>query len=503
MIHRKISFYKLPLLVVLVYVVMFGILFRDFNKGLWWDEASFLIVVKEIVGQKVCGSETNRSWEWARFPGYPLTLAPFVLLFGLNLSVLRILQTVFMIVSLCFLYLLASELYGKKVASISIILLSTSWIVMFYWLRLLAHIEAMAIAILAIYLFYTGWFRNSPIRLALAGLVLGFMYLLRIEAIPIILGLLIFLIITEKLSFFKQKKFYILVGTFLIPFTSYQLWQYHRFGDVFYQERLIYELVREMNESYFAYFEMLPHVIAGSMFGIHITLLIFIIGLVYIILHYKEKKYLLLAVLFIFYLLTTSLSPHHEDRYLIPILPVTFLIISIAIVLITNTVVKQEHYRVALSFLLTIFLSYLSLSYGWPIIRIKAPTYSVTLEASKELNKLPNTYVIVPFSVEAPHPQLCLFAENKIFLKLPVFENLSSEENFNLLLQLAREKDALIYYAFPYDGDVDYLTLRRFFTLYGFDETSYSKWLEKTGLEIVRILREETGALVIIYRVKK
>lgn len=502
---EKFTIFEWILLAVISLVFIFGLIFRNLNTGLWWDEASFLVQAKDLSGENICISETNSSWEAHRLPGFSLILIPFIKIFDLNLSLLRFLQTIFVVITIIFLYLFACEMYGKKTAIISVILLSSSWLVLFYSLRILAHIPAMAIAVCALYLFYVGWEKGKSKSIILSGFLFGFYYLIRIESIYFILALVFYLFLKEKFSLIKNKKFYLLLIPFLIPFLIYQLWEFSNFGAFLYQEKLNYELVKHYGESYLAFFPMLPHIIAGSLLGIPISLIFFIIGLAYTIINYKKKTNLLLSIFFIIFFISASISPHHEDRYFIPVLPVIFIITSIAIILTINTITKNDSYRMTLYVITALFLSYLSITYGWQIIMVKAPTYSVVIEAGKQISYLTNKYVFVPFSVNAPHPQVCLFAKDKIFLSVPVSNQSTSQENLNKLIGEAREKDALIYYAFPYDGDIDYLTIRRFLTSEGMlDNASYSNWLNESGLEIVRILREnETGAIVIIYKVAK
>jgi 4-amino-4-deoxy-L-arabinose transferase-like glycosyltransferase len=497
------------LLSVIVIVFFAELMLINLNTGLWWDEASFLVQAKSIIGEKVCISETNRSWEAHRLPGFPLIIAPFIKIFDLNLSLLRIVEIFFVIITILSLYLLATNLYNKKVAITSIILLASSWLVLFYTLRILAHVPAMAIATLALYLFYTGWEEKNNKKILISALLFGFYYSIRIEALYFMAALSLYLVLKEKFSLFKNKKFYLFIIAFIIPFSLYQIWQFHSFGSLFYQEKLNYELVKNYGESYFAYFSMLPHIIAGSIFEIPIVLIFFIIGLIYLVINYKKKSNLMLLLFFLVFFIASSISPHHEDRYFIPVLPIIFIIASIAINIVVNLISKNENYRLIGCIILAIFFSYLSLSYGLPIITSKAPTYSVVIEAGKQLNYITNKYVFVPFSVSAPNPQICLFGKDKIYLRSVDSNALDSAtyhpENLTTLLEKAREKDALIYYAFPYDGDIDYLTIRRFITNEGFlDSFAYSNWLNETGLEIVSSLREnKTGAIVILYKVKK
>ena len=474
------------ILIILVLVTLLSrLILIDLNKGLWWDEASFLVEAKDFLGEKLC------DWEPHRMPGLPLLLLPFVSLFDLNLVALRLWQTFFMIIAVVFTYLLGKELYNKKVGFISALLLSLAWLPLFYSLRILAHVPAMAIIVMALYLFVKGSKSGDKSKMFFSGLSLGLCYSVRIESIPIFLSLLLFIAYREKLKVIKKRELYFFLLGFAIPFFSYQIWQLVKFGSFFHQEILNYELTRKMREPFFGYFQMFPHVFTIP------TLIFLLIGAAYSFIKIRERENFLLLIIFLVFLVLSSFSPHKEDRYLIPILPISFILTSIGINLVASIIRTSEIVRISVSFLIALLLSYFSLKYGFPILLAKAPTYSVVRDAAVYLSSYPsNQTIFVPFSVGAPSPQICLFAGPKEYLPYP--------KNLTILLNETREKRAIIYYAFPYDGDVDYISLRNFIINGKFKEHTYNEWLSRVGLRVEKVFKEEeTGALVILYTALK
>ena len=472
------------ILIILVLVTLLSrLILIDLNKGLWWDEASFLVEAKDFLGEKPC------DWEPHRMPGFPLLLLPFVSLFDLNLVALRLWQTFFMIIAVVFTYLLGKELYNKKVGFISALLLSLAWLPLFYSLRILAHVPATAIVVVALYFFVKGFKSEDKSKMFFSGLSLGLCYSVRIESIPIFLSLLLFIAYREKLRVIKKRELYFFLLGFAILFFSYQIWQLVKFGSFFHQETLNYELTRKMHEPFFGYFQMFPHVFTIP------TLIFLLIGAAYSFIKIRERENLLLLITFFVFLLLSSFSPHKEDRYLIPILPISFILTSVGINLVASIIRASEIVKVSVSLSITLLLSYFSLNYGFPILLAKAPTYSVVRDTAVYLSSYSNNQTIfIPFSVGAPSPQICLFAGPKEYLPYP--------KNLTALLSEARKKQAIIYYAFPYDGDVDYISLRNFLKDGSFDTLEYQRWLNETGLKVIKLFKEdETGAVIILYAV--
>ncbi|HUS50290.1 MAG TPA: hypothetical protein VMZ91_08990, partial [Candidatus Paceibacterota bacterium] len=127
---------KNPYNLVLIGVLVFALIIRLYyfsltmNQPLWWDEAEYMSLAKGFAGI----INSNYVFALNRFPGFPLVASLFYMVGITNEVVLRFfLAFIPSLIVLFLLYFVIKEMYpDKKIAIISVAILSVLWEHVFY-----------------------------------------------------------------------------------------------------------------------------------------------------------------------------------------------------------------------------------------------------------------------------------------------------------------------------------------------------------------------------------
>ncbi len=188
-----LSAIKNPYLVLSVILILVPSIFLiNFYQGYWWDEAVYLGLAKSLSNGYY---QINQNQEMFRPP-----FLPFMLSFFLFLGNLRLISVLFAVASVIITYLFAKELYGKKIAIIAALFLSTSHLFIFYSQKVLAEPVFCALFTLALYAFYKGVEKNKK-YLPLAGVAAALCFLTRYPGfllIPIFSAYIVLRIFEKK-----------------------------------------------------------------------------------------------------------------------------------------------------------------------------------------------------------------------------------------------------------------------------------------------------------------
>ncbi|MFA5173809.1 MAG: glycosyltransferase family 39 protein [Candidatus Pacearchaeota archaeon] len=199
------------------------------NQPLWWDEGEYM--------------STANYWALgipydihpARPPLFPFLAAILIKIgFGL-LGVKFLLELVPAILSILFIYKLIIEMYNdRKLALITGFILSVSWIHIFYTMRMMTDELSFLFGILAILCFWKGYVHDKgKIYIWLVGLFVALAFLSRLTGVLYGVFLIIFLLFTDRLKFFKNKNIWIALLIAFLTITPYLIWSYSYFGNAF------------------------------------------------------------------------------------------------------------------------------------------------------------------------------------------------------------------------------------------------------------------------------
>jgi hypothetical protein len=283
------------LLSVLIISLLARIFYFIYSHPIWWDAAVYLSMAKYIFTLGNLGL-----WEPIRPLLWPLLLG---LGFVSNINIIiwaYILTTICSIGIIYLVFEIAKKLYGEKVALLSAILVSLTWILFYFNVRMYTEIPSLFFALLALYFFL----KEKPF------LVGAFTALAFLTKFPQGIILIVFTLLYIK-SFKKLSKLYL---PFILITLPYFILNFYLYGSFINNLLLASEVVANAGLWIFQqpwYFYPL------ELFKQNILYLFAIPGIYFAI---KKKHYALLLPLVLFLIYFTQM-PHKEIRFAILFIP--------------------------------------------------------------------------------------------------------------------------------------------------------------------------------------
>jgi len=199
-------------ILIAAFVVRLIIFIKTMNQPLWYDEASYLMAGKKWG----LGLGIRDIWYYRRGFLFPLICA-FFFKFGLGEVSIRfmgiLLSTGFVFVS----YFIIKNMFNKKIALLSCIGLTLSWILLFFTGRILTDIPAAFLILLSLLFFWKGYVMKKGNKfIYLFALFFGLAVLIRMQSVMLIPPFLIMIFIKEKFKMFKNKSLWIALVIFAL-----------------------------------------------------------------------------------------------------------------------------------------------------------------------------------------------------------------------------------------------------------------------------------------------
>ncbi|MBS3162776.1 glycosyltransferase family 39 protein [Candidatus Woesearchaeota archaeon] len=388
----------LLLVMLLALIIRLYFFFKTHLQGLWWDEADYMTLAKNYAFDL---PEIAAPW---RAKGMSVLLGIAYQL-GANEIVQRLIIIAFSVLAIYLTYLLAKELYNKKVALIASALMSVLWVPLFWAARFSAETFVLPFYILAGLFFWKGYIQNKSYwYLILSGMLLAygiFVYESMGVFIPFVA---LFILVHDKLNFLKNKKFwYFMLGLLIVlPFVFYHYQTtegsiYPRLDRVYsgslaegteLDVKLETQGLLSVIGSGFTYFYMAPEYLKWPLLilvliGLY-TFLDLFLGLD-ILFKTKDEKltkdffviWWALSVLIMFGIYMAITMAYYEQRYIFPAYPMLMIIAARGIILIADFLETQKHRLGTLAiFILIIIVAVPHLSYANDIILSKATSFS-------------------------------------------------------------------------------------------------------------------------------
>ncbi|VVB76032.1 Dolichyl-phosphate-mannose-protein mannosyltransferase [Candidatus Tiddalikarchaeum anstoanum] len=313
--------------VLIILTFLLNIYFFSANKGIWWDEAEYLSFVNHLVK-----GSPYALWE-GRAIFYPLMLSIFGFI-NSSETFLRVGLVIIICLTIFFTYVSLQKLLNTKLAFLATLLLVSSWMYNFLSIRFLTEIPSLLFQMISLYFF----FKDDKKSRVLSGLFLGLGIATRFTSLLIIPSYLIFDILSKK----KIQNYIWIPAVLLgfIPILAYDLmigrFPFETFYTFIIQSMMPRTWGRNLGDWTY-YFANSP-IILGSI----ISLVFLGIGLLFALSRIKTKysnNIIFTLTYIIVYLITYSfLTELKEDRYMLPILPFIFIIVSMGLVSISKAI---------------------------------------------------------------------------------------------------------------------------------------------------------------------
>ena len=303
-------------------------LFSNPYQPLWWDESEYANKAKSIA----FNTEYNDLWSPRKPILLPLLSSIIFKIFESELMV-KLLIVIFSLITISMVYFIGKKIYEKKIALIATLFMSVLWLDIFFSNRLLTDVPSAALVALTMFSFIKAKENNNYFYLL--GILIALSYLMRVANIMLIGILLINLLITERLSFLKNKKIWTSAIITAVIIGSYFIWLFTNYENVVERLATLGEGVTPpFISSLFSYLSRFPSYLTipfliTFLFGLIPMLINVILGFD-IMLKGKDKELtnssFLLAWILPYLLFYGLILPNVEDRFLLPIfLPISLI----------------------------------------------------------------------------------------------------------------------------------------------------------------------------------
>jgi 4-amino-4-deoxy-L-arabinose transferase-like glycosyltransferase len=360
------------------------------NQPVWWDAADYLTEAKVLAGKlDIAYYFTPR-----RTFLLPLLWAGLLKL-GFGEVSFRILEFLFSVAMIPAVYMVGKKIFDKKIGLISSFLFAVFWLQIFYSNRLMTEIPSLTLLLFSVYFFWEAYTKKNEKIYIWFGVFLGLSFLIRAGTLVMFAVFPIFLLLTEKFKFFKNKYLwlgvlciFILMASFFI-FTSIK----QNVNAFSYFLALTPETATEGTARFSdmmglsgitEYAKIMPHYLANNI----VPLFLFIFGILFSLFNLfirigfakkspEEGKYLFILLLALVpFLFQAIVYNHVEDRYLMNAFPALFIMFSLGLVQIGKWLNNyKKYFGTFIVIILLIFCAYFQISYGNLMMTAKATSY--------------------------------------------------------------------------------------------------------------------------------
>ena len=432
-----------------VFLIVLGIAFllriwiflKTYQQPLWWDAADYLSTAKRWG----LGLNIRDIWYYRRGFLWPLISAGFFIL-GFGEKSIRFLEVLFSTGIVAVSYFLIKTMFNKKLALLSSIGLTASWILLFFTGRPLTSIPATFFLLLALLFFWKGYVLKQNYKfLYLFAIFYALAILIRMQYLLFALPFLVMMFSKEKFHFLKNKKIWIALLIFFIVLSpqiiSYTLHYGNPVTDItrYYLGIGVPSQTGQINERTFStifnYLKEMSYILVGqqtsiisSVFNPLIYLFpIFLIGVflffINLILGFDKifKSEELQKKLFIFFWILTLffilgyITDYVEHRYVIPALPFIFMIAVYPIIKVGAFIQKQrisKKLTALIIFTILILLLIPSLIWTNQLTETKKISYLEVKQAGEWIKQNSNPQDIV---ITNSLPQITYYSERSTY----------------------------------------------------------------------------------------
>ena len=291
-------------------------------------------------------------------------------------------------------YFLITEMFNKKLALLTSVGITFSWIFLFFSGRLLTEIPASLFLLLALLFFWKGFMKQGKTKyFVLFGVFAALSILTRMQYLMFAIPILLLAILKEKHKIFVNKKLWISVAVFALVMIP-QLYVHNaHFGNPVLDLTNYYlgiggisqtgevGVQLEKTSDLFLYINNLPYILNGNYFDagnrgyqnlirppfhLYPLYILFIIGFVLFFIDlflgidkiFREeeiqKKAFIFVWIVVIFIILGYMAPQLEQRYVMPTLPFLFFITVYPAVFVENFLRRKNVSEKKIFFVITI-----------------------------------------------------------------------------------------------------------------------------------------------------
>jgi hypothetical protein len=435
------------LLIVAAFILRYHYYAFTNTQTLWHDESEYVSMAKHYA----LGLEYHLS------PKRPFMFSGIISLFflaGLSEAIIRFFMIVLPSTLLVFLvYLLGKEMYDKRVGIIAALLTCISWTLLFWTTRMQPDSFSMVFQVSAILFMWKYWKNNKISHAFYAGALASLGFAFKVSGLLVPGAFLLFIIIKDRLSMFKNKGYWIFLFAFILFQIPQAIYTYKVFGNplaifgtdyltVVADETQPVNWAVAMQNINFYYFFTESILFYLFLLGVVLAMGIFL----YLDVLFKDRHKLFNAGLFsiLVFVLTSAYYifwiKGTDDRWVFIWLPFMFMLIGDACMFIYKYVKPYSKlFAVAIVVTLLAYGVYSQVMHADGLIKNKLGSYSQVKDAAVWMKEHSGKDDII---LSASYPQTVYYSERKViaYSSPTMSDAMNNLTNFERFLQEARPK---------------------------------------------------------------
>ena len=381
--------YNIALIVLIILAFSIRLYYFNITKfqPVWWDEAEYMIKANSLA----FGTPETGWWGEGRPVLFPF-LASLLFKAGLGEVFIRFFWVLLSTANILLIYLIGKKLVNERVGLFAALIMSFSYIDLFYTSRLLVDMPQMFFILLATLFFlksgplgHDGQSSKKAIFYVLPILFFG--ALIRFTVGVFIIVLFIFLLLIYGFKLFKKREWYISALFGIAVFIPYMIYSQIKYGNLFKAFLVFFASERGADFNpisvlmgYINYLPRYTTIILFLFFIFGLILAIFNLLIRYDLIRKGDKisiNNLFILLWFVIPLLYFGLAVNHfEDRYLFMALPPMFFLIGMGLDKAREWLAKyNKNVAVVVIGLILAFSLYSMSSHSSIIIKSKITSY--------------------------------------------------------------------------------------------------------------------------------
>jgi len=421
--------YNKIFLAIFIFAIAIRLYFFFITKSqpVWWDASDYLTQAKYFAGKLDFNIFFN-----PRRPFFLALLWGILFRLGFGEISARFTELIFSIFAIPAIYLIGKMMFNKKIALISAFLLSIFWQHLFFSFRLMTEIPAMTFFLFSVYFFWKGYVKKNNKILIWFGVFLGLAFLTRAGTLVMFAIFPLYLLVTERLKFLKNKHLWYSGLIILLIMSSFFVFIYFKQGGNPITPFL--GLTAESTEigasrfgdimgikGIFEYTSFFPVYFGKTLLILFlISLSLFLFNLIINLdLIFKNKlgklnrNFFILVWALVPFIYHTIFMGHMEPRYILMAFPPFFLILSGGILTISDFLKKYYKYLGILIIIVILALgAHYQLNHADELIKIKSTSYLEIKQSGEWMKENSNPEDII---VSSSRFQIAYYSERKTY----------------------------------------------------------------------------------------
>jgi len=473
------------LILISAFILRIIVYLKTNQQALWWDAADYLATGKRWG----LGLNTIDIWYYRRGFLWPL-IAAFFFKIGLGELSMRFLVVILSTGIVFATYFIINEMFNKKLALLTSICVTFSWVYIFFSGRLLIDIPSSFFFLFTILFFWKAYVKNQGRNyFYLFGSFYALTCMVKMQYLMYAPSFLAMAIVKEKWRFIKNKGLWISIFIFAIVLTPQMLLHNQHFGNPIADLSKYYlgigssqseEVGVHLNKfsNLFLYFTNIPYVLDAnqngyySLFVLSPIYILFIIGFLLFFLDLFlgfdkifqnediQKKFFILFMITSVFLFLGYIAPHLEQRYIMSIIPFLFLIsvypIYLLIPILERRIKIKEFYIIILIFIILLLLLIPNYNFGFNLIEYKKLSYMEVKLAGEWIKENSDPSDII---IGSGLPQLTYYSERSVYPFELAYRRDLKKQNESALDQFILEKKPKYLVASAYENEEQWARL--------------------------------------------